>query len=191
MGVGGGPQPSIPASQPASCLLLGIPQLGSVPWAQPLPSCPPPDADAGTHSSGIWPKSDAAVPPVSWEVMENPYQMPREGGGWDRESAAEWHFPELAWPFFAQAPKAEASDPDPSQRAPGAAHSLAAWLANHRLGYLPQTGASLLLASCPLASCAPRLLSVLLGCAPEAEVMDNKALPRCLRAGAQPCLSRV
>lgn len=106
--------------------------------------------------------------------MENPYQMPREGGGWDRESAAEWHFPELAWPFFAQAPKAEESDPDPSQRAPGAAHSLAAWLANHRLGYLPQTGASLLPASCPLASCAPRLLSVLLGCAPEAEVMDNK-----------------
>lgn len=98
--MGGGSQPSIPASQPASCLLLGIPQLGSVPWAQPLPSCPPPDADASTHSSGIWPKSDAAVPPVSWEVMENPYQMPKEGGGWDRESAAEWHFPELAWPFL-------------------------------------------------------------------------------------------
>lgn len=36
------------ASQSASCLLLGIPQLGSVPWAQPLLSCPLPDADAGT-----------------------------------------------------------------------------------------------------------------------------------------------
>lgn len=29
-----------PPSIPASCLLLSILQLGSVPWAQPLLSCP-------------------------------------------------------------------------------------------------------------------------------------------------------
>lgn len=45
--VEGGWPPSISASQPAACC-SGIPQLGSVPWAQPLLSCPLPDADAGT-----------------------------------------------------------------------------------------------------------------------------------------------
>lgn len=96
MGVGGGSQPSIPASQPASCLLLGIPQLGSVPWAQPLPSCPPPDADAGTHSSGIWPKSDAAVPLSLGRSWKTPTRCPERGVGGTEK--AQLSGTSLSWP---------------------------------------------------------------------------------------------
>lgn len=139
--VEGGWPPSLHPSQPASCLLLDIPQLGSVPWAQPLLSCPPTRCRC-RHSSGIWVTPDASVSPLgrSWKT---PTRCPEMGGGrggcgaekaWLSGSSLGWTCP------FSQAPK------------PGAAHRLATGLANHRLGYLPQTGASLLPASCSLTS---------------------------------------
>jgi hypothetical protein len=149
--VEGGWLPSIPASQPASCLLLDIPQLGSVPWAQPLLSYPLPDADAGTAlGSGL--RLMLQCLPSLGRSWKTPTRCPEMGGGgaekaWLSGSSLRWTCP------FSQAPKTEGSDPTPSQEAPGAAHSMATGLANHRLGYLPQTGASLLQASsCSLAS---------------------------------------
>lgn len=102
-------------------------------------------------------------------------------GGEDRECRAEWQLPGVNLPD--KAPKTEGSDPTPSQEAPGAAHSLATGLANHRLR-LPQTGASLLSAPCSLASdisftclLLPPLPDVL-ECG-----LDDEVFPRCLREG--------
>lgn len=83
-GIGLGGLTALSSSQPASCLLLGIPQLGSVPWAQPLLSCP--HQMQMPAQLRIWAKPDAAMPPVSWEVMENPYQMPKDGSGTEKHS---------------------------------------------------------------------------------------------------------
>lgn len=97
--VEGGWPPSLHPSQPASCLLLDIPQLGSVPWAQPLLSCPPTRCRC-RHSSGIWVMPDASVSPLgrSWKT---PTRCPEMGGGVRcRESIAEWQLPGMDLPFF-------------------------------------------------------------------------------------------
>lgn len=97
--------------QPASCLLLSIPQKGSIPRAQSPLNCPQPDAF-----------TNSAASLASQEVMRNPRQMPCDGGGDISEkcwSTAEWHFPELSCPF-SQAPET-GEESDQAQEVPGIA----------------------------------------------------------------------
>lgn len=63
------------ASQPVSQLPVARhSSAGECPLG-PAPTELPPTRCRCRHSSGIWATADAAMSPVSWEVMENPYQM--------------------------------------------------------------------------------------------------------------------